>query len=165
MAGSRLAAERKNGEAVVHGGDCLCRFLVLSGLILSVALAACSAPAPTPPPAALAPSAAAEPPTPPEPVPVPAEPAAARIPELPVLTGMGPAELVALLGEPDFRRREPPAELWQYRSADCVLDVFLYGDTGRYHVVRSETRDRHVLPPLVASCTAAFDRPSRQSRL
>ena len=70
-----------------------------------------------------------------------------------------------MLGEPDLRRPEPPAELWQYRSADCVLDVFLYADDGRYRVVRSETRNRHVLPPIVAGCSAAFDRQSRQSRL
>jgi len=46
-----------------------------------------------------------------------------------------------------------------------VLDVFLYGEGGTYRVVRSETRDRHVLPPLVASCRAAFDRRARQSPL
>lgn len=162
MAGSQPAPETSNGKAVVHSGDRLRRFFVLGGLIAGV-LAACSTP--VTPPAAIAPLAAAEVPAPPELPPAPAEPAAMRIPELPVLTGMGPAELVALLGEPDLRRREPPAELWQYRSADCVLDVFLYGGSGPYRVVRSETRNRHVLPPMVASCSTAFDRQPRQSRL
>lgn len=131
-------------------------------------MTACSTPPPTPPAppvVAMAPSAITEVPSPPQPTATSVEPAATRIPELPVLTGMGSAELVALLGEPDFRRREPPAELWQYRSADCVLDVFLYSESGRYRVVRSETRDRHVLPPLVASCTGAFDRRSSQGPL
>jgi hypothetical protein len=146
MAGSPVAAERANGKAVASMGYRLRRFFVIGTLIASSGLAACR----TPPPAIVAlPSATAEAPAP------PAEPAAARVPELPVLTGLGPAELVALLGEPDFRRRDPPAELWQYRSADCVLDVFLYGEGGSYRVVRSETRDRHVLPPLIASCTTA----------
>ncbi len=158
MAGSRDAAERANGEAV---GDRLRRLFVMVGLTAAVGLAACSTPAP--PTVVPPPSATAGLPAPPEPA--PAEPASARITELPVLTGLGPAELVALFGEPDFRRRDPPAELWQYRSADCVLDVFLYGEDGSYRVVRSATRDRHVLPPLVASCSAAFDRRARQSRL
>jgi hypothetical protein len=87
-----------------------------------------------------------------------------RVPELPVLTGMAPAELVARLGEPDFRRSEPPAELWQYRTADCVLDIFLYADGDGYRVLGSATRDRHVAPPAVASCTA-FGRRDDASRL
>lgn len=88
-----------------------------------------------------------------------------RVPELSILTGMDPAQLIALLGAPDLRRREPPAELWQYRNADCVLDVFLYGEGNRYRVLRSETRNRHVLPPAAAECPMAFHRQSRGSRL
>lgn len=150
MAGSPVAAKRANGEAVAPSGYRFRRFFMIGALMASLGLAACR----TPPPAIVAlPSATAEAPA--LPAPTPAEPAAARVPELPVLTGLDPAELIALLGEPDFRRRDPPAELWQYRSPDCVLDVFLYGEGGRYRVVRSETRDRHVLPPLIASCTTA----------
>jgi len=66
---------------------------------------------------------------------LPAEPAMARPPAAQPLTGLSAAEVVALLGEPDFRRAEPPAELWQYRSADCVLDLFLYGDAAGARVV------------------------------
>ena len=51
------------------------------------------------------------------------------------------------------------------RGPDCVLDVFLYGEGGSYRVVRSETRDRHVLPPQVAACGAGFDRRPPESRL
>ena len=160
MAGSQPAAETRNGEGVAHG-DRLRRFFALGSLALSAALAACSAPVA---PSAIAP-VAAEVPAPPEPAPSPAEPAAMRVPELPVLIGMGPAQLIGLLGEPDLRRSEPPAELWQYRDADCVLDVFLYADGGGYRVRRSETRNRHAVPPLVAGCNAAFDRRSRERRL
>lgn len=32
----------------------------------------------------------------------------------------------AALGEPALKRQESPAEVWQYRGADCVLDVFFY---------------------------------------
>jgi hypothetical protein len=158
MAGSQLAADTRNGEAVAQCGGRLRRFFLPGGLIVSAALSACGTPAAGPPPVTAAPVAAAEMAAPPKPTPAAAAPAAMRIPELPVLTGMGPAELVALLGEPDLRRREPPAELWQYRSADCVLDVFLYVEGGGYRVLRSATRNRHVLPPIVGSCRAAFDR-------
>jgi hypothetical protein len=161
MAGSQPAAETRNGEAVVHRGDRLRRFFVMGCFIAGGALVACSSP--MTPSAAVAPVAAAVPA--PAGPPPPAEPAAMRVPELPVLTGMEPAQLIALLGEPDLRRLEPPAELWQYRNADCVLDVFLYADGGGYRVLRSETRSRHVVPPMVAGCTAGFGRQSRESRL
>jgi hypothetical protein len=154
-------AESGIGKAVARISGRLRHRLFMAGLALSSALAACSAPAlaPRPPAAAApAPSAASEPPA-------PAAPAAASVPDARILTGMALAEVVALLGEPDFRRSEPPAELWQYRSADCVLDLFFYADAGGYRVRRSATRDRHVAPPMVASCTAAFDRQSRQSGL
>ena len=36
-----------------------------------------------------------------------------------------PAALIAELGEPRLRRRESPAEVWQYRTRDCVLDFCL----------------------------------------
>ena len=159
MAGSQPAAKTSNGKAVVDSGDRLRRFLFISGLAVNVALAACNAAPPAPAllvASAPAPSAGIEPLAQAELV--PAQPLVARRPELPVLTGMAPDELVALLGEPDFRRPEPPAELWQYRTVDCVLDIFLYADGDRYRVLGSATRDRHVAPPAVASCTAAFDR-------
>ena len=164
IAGSRNAGERANGKAVVLAGDRLHRFLGMAGVAASVALGACGAPVPRAVVAALPVASPAPPAAPPAEPPAP-EPAVARVPELPVLTGLAPAEVIALMGEPDFRRRDPPAELWQYRSADCVLDVFIYGSGGNARVVRSQTRDRHVLPPLVAACNAAFDRGSRQSRL
>ena len=49
--------------------------------------------------------------------------------------------LVAELGEPRLRRQEPPAEVWQYRGQDCVLDFFLYQDAQTFKVVHIEARD------------------------
>src|SRR6185437_16869540 len=143
MAGSQPAAETRNGEPVTRGGDRLRRFFVSSSLAIGTALAACSTPGP---PAAVAPVAATAVPVPPEPPTAPPAASAVQIPlpELPALTGMDRAQLIALLGEPDFRRPEPPAELWQYRTADCVLDVFLYADRDHYRVLGSATRGRHV---------------------
>ena len=38
--------------------------------------------------------------------------------------------VTALLGPPDYRRRDKPAEIWQYRNDACVLDLFLYSTDG-----------------------------------
>ncbi|WP_193184875.1 hypothetical protein [Nisaea sediminum] len=35
-------------------------------------------------------------------------------------------DLSAILGEPAFVRRDMSAEVWQYRTEACVLDLFLY---------------------------------------
>ncbi len=49
------------------------------------------------------------------------------------LMGLDSAALEALLGEPGFRRDEPPAQVWQYHGEGCVLDVFLYTDDASEH--------------------------------
>jgi len=53
---------------------------------------------------------------------------------------------MSLLGDPDFRRDDPPAQLMQYRGARCILDVFLYADEagGPHRVARIENRGRTV---------------------
>lgn len=55
------------------------------------------------------------------------------------LTG---GELAARLGPPDFTRREPPGEIWQYRSPSCVMDVFLFPENGDLRVAHVVTRSR-----------------------
>ncbi len=48
------------------------------------------------------------------------------------LKGMNTAQVRALLGNPNFRRRDAPAEIWEYRGHACTLDLFLYDHpTGR----------------------------------
>ena len=56
--------------------------------------------------------------------------------------GLSPSGVVSLLGEPELRRTEPPAEVWQYRSDTCVFDVYLVTEAGRTTVVYYETRPR-----------------------
>ena len=56
--------------------------------------------------------------------------------------GLGTAELAQELGEPQLRRREAPAEIWQYRGKRCVLDLFLYPEAGTLKVTHIEARDR-----------------------
>jgi hypothetical protein len=153
----------------------------LCGLTLLAACGAASTPAPVvyrvppsgaPPPVAPPSAAMAVPPAivvpvPPTP-PSPLAAAPAPLPPLPTdLTGMAAAEVVALLGSPDFRRGEPPGELWQYRRPDCVLDVFLYADKRGAHVVHTETRPRRtVVAADGGGCDASpASFTSRQNRL
>jgi hypothetical protein len=65
-----------------------------------------------------------------------------RVPSLQELTGLRPREILAMLGQPDLKRTEPPAELWQYRAADCVLNLFFYLDTAGYRLFHAETWSR-----------------------
>jgi hypothetical protein len=57
------------------------------------------------------------------------------------LLGLGPDALSDLLGQPELIRRESPAQVWQYRSVDCVFDVVLYQEAGREKVTYVEARD------------------------
>jgi len=53
-----------------------------------------------------------------------------------------PDELLARhLGAPSLVRRDGPAQVWQYASGACVLDVFLYSDGQRFHVEHVQIRD------------------------
>lgn len=75
------------------------------------------------------------------------------------LYGKAGAEVEALLGTPRLVRKEAPAEVWQYRSAQCVLDVVLYADDEFRSAVRYvEARARQLpvrkLPP--ADCLRTF---------
>ena len=65
-----------------------------------------------------------------------------RAPEIKDLAGLKPADVVSILGPPDLRRDEPPAELWQYRAADCVLNLFFYDDAGGYRLTHAEAWQR-----------------------
>ncbi len=69
-------------------------------------------------------------------------PSAPRIDDDPArLMGLDATSLAKLLGAPDLLRREPPAEVWQYRGESCVFDVFLYEAAGGQRVTYLEARD------------------------
>jgi hypothetical protein len=119
-----------------------CRLTLRSAmLVVASVLVACGA----------APMAAQ---TAPRPAPKP-EPALADAPHLPGLTnlkGLKQAEIVALLGEPDFRRADPPAELWQYRAEDCILDLYFYRGGDGFRVADAETRGRSLNASRAGDC-------------
>lgn len=63
----------------------------------------------------------------------PARPGLGRIlPKLDALQNLTGNQVRALLGTPSFMRSDSPAEMWQYRTDSCTLDLFLYKnvDTG-----------------------------------
>jgi hypothetical protein len=79
------------------------------------------------------------------------------------LLGLDPDHLTGLLGPPDFKRDDGPAELWQYRDNECVLDVFLYVDPqqGGYRVALVEARDRSLVRAAPEGCVSALLRARR----
>ena len=42
------------------------------------------------------------------------------------LVGMDRTEIIRTIGVPVFRRLEPPARIWQYRTIICIVNIFLY---------------------------------------
>ncbi len=91
----------------------------------------------------------------PEAVPAPGEPpaAAGEANDDPGhLRGLLAGDVVAKLGDPSFRRREAPAEIWQYFGPGCVLDLFLYEDKGAQRVTHAELRSRNLNAGAQAAC-------------
>jgi len=116
----------------------------LVACLVGFALGACQA-APVAAPVA---TPATEGQTAPAPQLAPEVPEIAALPPEPVidddparLMGLDRAGLAKLLGDPELTRREPPAEIWQYRGGSCVFDVFLYEQAGRHLVTYLEARD------------------------
>mgnify|MGYP000300744794 CR=1 FL=1 len=118
-------------------------------LATTLAVSACQT-AGTPPPVATATTQKTAPQSAAEAAPVAPEPApqvTLRRPEPPInddprqLIGLDRGGVTALLGSPALIRREAPAEIWQYVTADCVFDVVLYAAGQRYAVSYLEARD------------------------
>ena len=64
----------------------------------------------------------------------------AAVPAPEDLIGMAGARIRAIFGPPVFRRQDKPAEIWRYADGACMLDLFLYGDSGAMTVTHAETR-------------------------
>ena len=97
----------------------------------------------------VAPSEAAphHPPLPPLAAPAPGPRPAPLIEDLPGpdrLIGLSSDAVTAVLGAPEFRRREAPAEMWRYRGKTCFLDFFLYRDGAALRVAHVEARGHDV---------------------
>ncbi len=59
------------------------------------------------------------------------------------LLGQNAEWVNANLGQPTFKRKDGQAELWQYKSAECVLNIFIYEDVngGQRRVLHFDGRD------------------------
>lgn len=80
------------------------------------------------------------------------------------LVGLDSSQVTGVLGPADFRRADGPAEILQYRSSACVLDLFLYRDDsldGAYHVKYIEARDRAQAQLKPKACLGTLVRPKR----
>lgn len=83
------------------------------------------------------------------------------------LIGLKAAEIADLLGAPGFRRKDSPAEIWQYRAQGCFLDVFLYADKAGgelYSVAHVEVRPRRAEPVTKQDCLRQVVRGKRVER-
>ena len=71
------------------------------------------------------------------------------------LIGLNVTQASELLGRPALVRAEPPAEIWQYTGAECVLHLFLYegDDAGVLAVTYYEMRGLDGISPQ--ACLAA----------
>ena len=94
-------------------------------IFILVSLAACAGSEPPMPAASVTAAAQAAVSRLPSPKPLPKP-----LPEPGAVMGLSAAAVTALLGPPDYRRRDKPAEIWQYRNDACVLDLFLYSVAG-----------------------------------
>lgn len=95
--------------------------------------------------------------TPPAPPPPDARTANLAAPVDPgLIMGLTRAELSDLLGKPHFRRRDITAEIWQYRHAECTLDVFLYESGNDYRVLHFEMRQGKTEAASKTRCLAAL---------
>ena len=68
------------------------------------------------------------------------------------ILGLDSGAVRKLLGEPGLIRRETPAEVWQYRTAGCVLDVVLYDQASGPRVVYAEARTSAAEPAATDDC-------------
>jgi hypothetical protein len=119
------------------------------GLLLAgLALAACQTGRNEPPVATATPAPQVQGAAAPAAAALPAPAAAPKVAALPPidddpaqLMGLDRSGVNALLGNPDLIRRDAPAEIWQYVSAECVFDVVLYARGQDYAVSYLEARD------------------------
>jgi hypothetical protein len=76
--------------------------------------------------------------------------------------GQSAKDITAGLGEPSFRRREAPAEVWQYYGQGCVLDLFLYDETDGQRVKHAELRTRDFNADPAPECLPLLLQGKRQ---
>jgi hypothetical protein len=74
--------------------------------------------------------------------------------------GLPADDLEKLLGRPEMVRRDDPAEVWQYRSESCVVDLYLYPEQSSYRVAYIEARDHAAVSMTARSCLGSLAKPA-----
>ncbi len=79
-------------------------------------------------------------------------------PDPDALKGISARDVIEAIGQPEFVRKDQPAEIWQYRGSACTLDVFLYQSvTGAaYKVDYIETRTQPNGPTSNRDCLVSI---------
>lgn len=78
------------------------------------------------------------------------------------LVGLSRDALGARLGQAGFVRRDGPAEVWRYRGATCLLDVFVYRETdGAQRVTHVDARTLEGRPAPADPCLDSLERERR----
>ncbi len=79
------------------------------------------------------------------------------------LIGLNATAVHEALGDPQRIRREAGAQIWQYASPACVLDVFLYEEARGSSVVHVEARDLEGRLSDPGRCMGSLDRDLKTS--
>lgn len=81
-----------------------------------------------------------------------------------ILVGLDGDGVTALLGQPGFSRRDGPAQVLQYSSTACVLDLFLYkkGSDAIHRVTHVELRGLGADETTTLACMRSLAAPTRR---
>ncbi len=47
------------------------------------------------------------------------------------LKGLSDEKIALILAQPELKRTDSPTEIWQYRSEDCIIDIYFVQKSGR----------------------------------
>ncbi len=86
----------------------------------------------------------------------PGAPGAAAFVTLNTLVGYDEQNVTRLLGEPNRREDDPPAQVWHYASGNCALDLYFYMElsTRTYRVLSYEVTSDHDARDVQQQCIA-----------
>lgn len=121
------------------------------GLAVALAVASCAPPPPSSRPAAPSAAVPAAPGAPPA---DPGKPASKSV-DPPPLIGLASREVESLFGRPRFVRRDGPAQIWQYGTDACTVNLFFYREGPMLRVRHVEFRNRSADLATPGGCEGA----------
>ena len=81
------------------------------------------------------------------------------------LLGLDHSALRRVLGKPAQVRREVAAQVWQYVTGDCVIDLYLYDQAGGLKVTYVEARSRSAeMTPTDRCLKSLLERPTASAQ-